>query len=194
MNNSPSNIFNQCFCLERYHKNSQAVLAAGCLLQVLNGLKKTQDELVSFPSGCAMNLLVPMLGWLLFMHQCQWNNIDPRSLFSHVRKVRNLQRFSWNTTTWFCIAEKYAAWRGKDMVHQSVMQDFNPYAAGDQFGQYKMMQNTWIMAKPLAQLGTHLRVLSESFHMNTNMTEFRWFSKGFAFFCFGRKWPQPWKD
>ena len=29
-------------------------------------------------------------------------------------------------------------------------------------------------------MGTHLRVLSESFPMNTNMTGFRWFSKIFA--------------
>ena len=31
------------------------------------------------------------------------------------------------------------------------------------------------------------RVLSESFPMNTNMTGFRWFSKYFAFLCFGQK-------
>ena len=33
--------------------------------------------------------------------------------------------------------------------------------------------------------GTHLRVLSESFPMNTNMTGFRWFSKILTFLCFG---------
>ena len=31
-------------------------------------------------------------------------------------------------------------------------------------------------------MGTHLRVLSESFPMNTNMTGFRWFSKIFQRF------------
>ena len=36
------------------------------------------------------------------------------------------------------------------------------------------------------QMGTHLRVLSESFQMNTNMTGFRRFSKIFAFLCIGR--------
>ena len=35
-------------------------------------------------------------------------------------------------------------------------------------------------------MGTHLRALSESFLMNTNMTGFGWFSKLFAS-CFGRK-------
>ena len=42
-------------------------------------------------------------------------------------------------------------------------------------------------------MGTHLRVLSESFPMNTNMTGFRWFLKIFASLCFVRKYPQHWK-
>ena len=37
------------------------------------------------------------------------------------------------------------------------------------------------------QMGTHLRVLSESFQMNTNLTGFRWFSKIFAFLYLGWK-------
>ena len=37
------------------------------------------------------------------------------------------------------------------------------------------------------QMGTHLRVLSESYLMNTNMTGFGWFSKRLASLCFGRK-------
>ena len=36
---------------------------------------------------------------------------------------------------------------------------------------------------------THLRVLSKSYLMNTNMTGFRWFSKMFPSLCFGRKYP-----
>ena len=36
-------------------------------------------------------------------------------------------------------------------------------------------------------MGTHLRVLSESFQMNTNMTGFRWFCKIFASLSFRRK-------
>ena len=43
------------------------------------------------------------------------------------------------------------------------------------------------------QMGIHLRVVSESYPMNTNMTGFRWFSKIFASLCFGRKQPQHWK-
>ena len=33
-------------------------------------------------------------------------------------------------------------------------------------------------------MGTHMRILGESFPMSTNMTEFRWFSKIFATLCF----------
>ena len=36
-------------------------------------------------------------------------------------------------------------------------------------------------------MGNHLRVLSESYLMSTNMTGFRWFLKIFASLCFGRK-------
>ena len=43
-----------------------------------------------------------------------------------------------------------------------------------------------VMTEPW-HIGTHLRVLSESYLMNTNMTVFRWFSKIFASLCFGRK-------
>ena len=33
-------------------------------------------------------------------------------------------------------------------------------------------------------MGTHLRVLSESYQINTNMTGYRWFPKIFASLCF----------
>ena len=46
----------------------------------------------------------------------------------------------------------------------------------------KWCKKTWKCLKPL-QMGTHLKVLSESFPMNTNMTGFRWFSKIFASLC-----------
>ena len=36
-------------------------------------------------------------------------------------------------------------------------------------------------------MGTRLRLLSESYPMNTNVTGFKWFSKIFAFLCFGMK-------
>ena len=41
----------------------------------------------------------------------------------------------------------------------------NPYAAVGKFGQYKMVQKSVKWLKPL-QMGTHLKVLSESFPMN----------------------------
>ena len=37
-------------------------------------------------------------------------------------------------------------------------------------------------------MGTHLRVLSESYPMNTNMTGFRGFSKIFASMCFEQEY------
>ena len=65
---------------------------------------------------------------------------------------------------------------------------FNPYAAG---GYILPIQNDakkkllkWL--KPW-HMGTHLRVLSESYLMNTNMTGLRWSSKIFASLWFGRK-------
>ena len=36
-------------------------------------------------------------------------------------------------------------------------------------------------------MGTHMRVLSRTYPMNTNMTGFRWFSKIFAFFSLSRE-------
>ena len=45
----------------------------------------------------------------------------------------------------------------------------NPYAAGGEFGQYGMIQKTWKNDK-LRHMGTHIRVLGESYLMNTNMT------------------------
>ena len=36
-------------------------------------------------------------------------------------------------------------------------------------------------------MGIHLRELSDSYPMNTNMTGFRWFSKTFASLNFGKK-------
>ena len=54
----------------------------------------------------------------------------------------------------------------------------NPYAAGGSFSHFKMMQKE--MTETPAYR-THLRILSESFPMNTNMTGFICFSKIFAF-------------
>ena len=42
-----------------------------------------------------------------------------------------------------------------------------------------MMQKNWKWLKPW-QMGTHLRVLSESYPINTNMTGFGWFSEIFC--------------
>ena len=67
-----------------------------------------------------------------------------------------------------------------------ILSPFNPYAAGDEFDQYKMMQKSEKWLKPW-QMGTHLILLSESFQMNTNMIGFKWFSKIFAPLTFGQK-------
>ena len=50
------------------------------------------------------------------------------------------------------------------------MQYFNPYAAAGLFRQYNMMQEPW-------HVGIHMRVLSERYSLNTNMTGFRWLWK-----------------
>ena len=50
----------------------------------------------------------------------------------------------------------------------------------------KSSENTKKLLRPW-HMGTYLRVLSESFPMNTNMAGFRWFSKIFVFSCFGGK-------
>ena len=49
------------------------------------------------------------------------------------------------------------------------------------------------MTEALAHGYSYLRVLSQNFPMNTNMTGFRCFSKIFASPCFGRKQPQHWE-
>ena len=56
----------------------------------------------------------------------------------------------------------------------------------------KCIENVYMyikMTKTLAHgvMDTHLRVLSESYLMNTNMTGFGWLSKIFASLCFGQK-------
>ena len=45
----------------------------------------------------------------------------------------------------------------------------NPHTTGCWLGKYKMMQKAWKWLK-LWQMGTHLRVLSESYPINTKMT------------------------
>ena len=56
----------------------------------------------------------------------------------------------------------------------------------------KWCQKTWKWLKPW-HMGTHLKVLSESYPVNTNMTGFTCLSKIFASLCFGQKEPQHWK-
>ena len=48
------------------------------------------------------------------------------------------------------------------------------FAAGGLFNQYKIMQKTLKNDKP-CHMGTHARVLRESYLVNTNMTGFRCF-------------------
>ena len=59
-------------------------------------------------------------------------------------------------------------------IYVSLLTALNPYAAGGLFGQYKKMQKNVKLLKPW-QMGTHLRVLGESFQMNTKTTGFRCF-------------------
>ena len=72
----------------------------------------------------------------------------------------------------------------------------SPDAAGDCFGQNNWKPEKWPIwpiqndaqtRKMTWHMGTHLRVLSESYLMNTNMTGFMWFSKIFVTQWFGLK-------
>ena len=54
--------------------------------------------------------------------------------------------------------------------------NINPYAASGLFGQYECNKTTEKWLKPW-HMGTHLRGLSESYPMNSNMTGYRCFSK-----------------
>ena len=69
---------------------------------------------------------------------------------------------------------------GEEVAHYGTLAScwlssspYNHYAAGGWFCLYKKPKK---LLKPW-QMGTHMRVLSESYPMNTNMTGFRWFSK-----------------
>ena len=55
-----------------------------------------------------------------------------------------------------------------------------------------MMQKNWKWRKSW-HMGTLLRILSESYPMNTNMTGFGRFSKIFVSLCFVQKEPQHWR-
>ena len=70
----------------------------------------------------------------------------------------------------------------------------NPNAAGGEFGQYEIMQKKSERCLKPWNMGTHLRILSESYPMNTNITGFKWFSRIFASLCSGRKQSLHWKD
>ena len=68
------------------------------------------------------------------------------------------------------------SYKGNNMITCLVVNPdrkiFNPYAAGGLFGQYKMMQKKIKKKLEPWQTGTHPRVLSDSFPMNTNMIGF----------------------
>ena len=65
--------------------------------------------------------------------------------------------------------------------------DLNPRAAGGYFTPlHNGTKNPEKRLKPWHTV-THLRVLSESYPMNTNTTGLRWSIKFFASLCFGRK-------
>ena len=63
----------------------------------------------------------------------------------------------------------------------------------DNLANTKKMQNPKEWMKPW-HMGTYLRVLGESYPMNTNMTAFRWYSKIFVSLGFEQKLQaQQWK-
>ena len=90
--------------------------------------------------------------------------------------ARNLKN-DWNLGIWVLIW-KYSgwavlwipAWHGPDDFQKRCLKTWTP--------------EEWL--KPW-HMGTHMKVLSVSYPMNTNMTGFRWFSKIFASLYLGRK-------
>ena len=64
-------------------------------------------------------------------------------------------------------------------LHKAVSMGPSFSIAGNNTWASKMMQKTEKWLKPW-HMGTHLRVLIESYPMNTNMTRFRWFWQVFA--------------
>ena len=87
-------------------------------------------------------------------------------------------------------ARKYRCW-GDVRVHMSNTSITSPKLTLPML-QVANLANTKWCKKPEkwmepCWIGTHLRVLSESYSMNTNMTGFRRFSKIFPSYCFGRK-------
>ena len=98
-------------------------------------------------------------------------------------QAQHSQQATLNLTRHF-LRHHTASWKKHQ---QSVLfpEICNPYAAGGSFGQYKMMQKTRKMTENLAHGYSSEGTLSEGFPMNTNMTDFRWFSKVFASLCFG---------
>ena len=95
------------------------------------------------------------------------------------RMLSHDEHFSMKYFPMMLISERYhtntlaLCWSNK---HQQV----NPYAAGGQFCQHKMMQKSGKHDVNPGTLGTHRRVLSESCPTNTNTTRFEWSSKNFA--------------
>ena len=88
------------------------------------------------------------------------------------------------------------AWWGYCLLSFLPTQWPNPFRPGDLRDSFVSIMlvtnltNAKIFKKPEKWwnpwcLGTHLRVLRDSYPMNTKLTGFRWFSKDFASLCFG---------
>ena len=108
-----------------------------------------------------------LLGDSYLPFSCRHSCMEP--LFTGLPKWRlKRRRKSWKLVSCSNLQHSQAY----KNIHRNY---FNLYAAGGKFGKYRIRK--WL--KPW-HMGTHIRVLSESYPMNTNMTGFRWFSKIFV--------------
>ena len=109
------------------------------------------------------------------LHQCSASDLNP---YNNINVLCYFLGYflSWLLELWLNFL--FCFWVFNNFRHcLRLTIRLNPYVAGGKYGQYKMIQKTWKKLLKPWQMGTHLRVLSESYPMNTNMTGFRWFSK-----------------
>ena len=133
----------------------------------------------SFPVNTNMTGFVPKILCILVLWTQSALALEGLTIFKALLQV-------WNASAIYLVPHPISCIRSFSHIplHKinqccSISNSVNPYAGG-WFCQYKMTpkkDEKWL--KPW-HMGTHLRALSESYPMNTNMTGFSWFSKIFA--------------
>ena len=103
-----------------------------------------------------------------------------------VRKMRRGRIFLWSgTTTFYTSSHSYGKSSSLLYLHRKFISILMLLLAN--FTYTKWHKKCWTMTETLAQRYSSESTRWELNPMNTNMTGFRWFTKIFAFSCFGRK-------